>query len=764
MQNGHVCLELERLCRGELPIEAADGPVTLAWPELDAWLDALRASPLVGDEHAVTPLCLGDHGRLYLRRYFEHERSLLSRACERAPARAAPAVDASALARGLDHWFPRAAYRCCSRAPRRPTRQLDLFAALEPPPARLQPQRDAPDLQRLAAERAVLRALCVISGGPGTGKTATVVKILALLVEQARALQPASAARAPARPDRQGRSAPERSDPPREGRACRAELRDAIAENASTIHRALGTLGFGNPRFRHNRETPLATDVVVVDEASMVDLALMARLLDAVPTHARVILLGDRNQLASVEAGAVLGDICGTGLARSAPAPAIADCIVQLTRSYRYTPESGIRQLADAINEADAARALALLSDPSLPDIQLVDTSGDDALPEALLTSAISALRPFFAAADARDKLRALDRFRVLCAHRRGAHGQVAVNAAIEARLRAAGILTTSSDRYAGPADPDHQERPASAPVQRRHRRAARGPEQPGAPARALRGADDRARDIAAARLPPHESVYAMSVHKSQGSEFDEIAVLLPPEASPVLSRELLYTAVTRAKQRVVVYASPQVIEYTVQKAVQRASGLRDALWGRESVREERARDARGDQAAVPRVFPSTLPSTQPAARSSSSTTLVDRSGPRAPQRSRVNHGRRSDRPASRQKYVEQPQRDRRDVTGRGFEEGILHAPLGVVEEVKFAAQQEPQATAQAQDVGCAHDRASARPQHAVQLAQQQVRVLEVLDDLERDHGVERLVRERQAAVEIDRPRARRRRLETAAR
>ncbi|MFI5309434.1 MAG: AAA family ATPase, partial [Polyangiales bacterium] len=318
---------------------------------------------------------------------------------------------------------------------------------------------------------------------------------------------------------------------------------------------------------------------VVVDEASMVDLALMARLLDAVPSKARVILLGDRNQLASVEAGAVLGDICGAGLGEAAERAEIGRSIVVLQRSYRYAEGSGIRALADAINAGDAARALEILRDPKLPDVALCETPAKGPVPAALFDAAVRGFAPYFAAQGAEAKLAQLERFRVLCAHRRGPHGQVAVNAAIEAKLREDGLIDARAERYAGRpilvTQNDHQARLFNGDV---------GVLDEVADSErvvACFAGDGGLRTVAVARLPPHESVYAMSVHKSQGSELDEVAVLLPPEPSPVLSRELLYTAVTRARTRVVLYAPAEVLTLAVQTSIDRASGLRAALYGR---------------------------------------------------------------------------------------------------------------------------------------------------------------------------------------
>lgn len=566
VQAGHVCLDLPQLCREEDLVGGDSGPLRVAWPEPQTWLAALRASPLIATDERPAPLHLDADGRLYLRRYYEHERGLATAIRQRV-AHARADIDERVLHAGLDRLFgpePRRSHEATGRA------QLDLF---EPGAA------GEPDGQRLAARRAVERAFCVVSGGPGTGKTSTVVKILALLVEQ-------SAARAQAAP-RMLLLAPTGKAAARLGEAIKRskhglraapEVLAAIPEETSTIHRALGAFGGHTQRFRHHENAPLAADVVVVDEASMVDLALMARLFSALPRGARVILLGDKDQLASVEAGAVLGDICGAGLTEAAATADIADSIALLTRSYRYAAGSGIRKLAQAINDAQPERALELLRDPSLPDVMLV-TPGSTESWAALEAAAVAGFAPLLTAQGALAKLQALDRFAVLCAHRRGRHGQLAINARIEAALRERGLIPPGSIRYAGRpvmvTQNDYQARLFNGEVGVLLR-------DPADPARTLASflaADGRLREIAAARLPPHESAYALSVHKSQGSEFDDVAVVLPTESSSVLCRELLYTAVTRARRTVVVHASAEIIALTLQRSVRRASGLRDALW-----------------------------------------------------------------------------------------------------------------------------------------------------------------------------------------
>jgi exodeoxyribonuclease V alpha subunit len=526
----------------------------------------------VRDDSAATPLVLDDAGRLYLRRYWEHQERLAAAIRARA-SQVEHNIDGAWLRQGLDRLFPA--------------------------------NGASPDWQRLAALLAAQRRFCVISGGPGTGKTYTVVKILALLVEQALRLSGRALRVTLVAPT--GKAAARLSESIQRAKNelnCSEEVRNAVPEEAATIHRCLGTVWGSSTRFRHDADTPLLTDVVLVDEASMVDLALMSRLVAAVPPEARLILLGDQDQLASVEAGAVLGDICNTGVPRrysralvedigrltgdrlqlDADAPratGIWDCLVQLTHSYRYGPESGIGALARAINAGDSAEAFAVLESGDYADVALVEPAEDAGLSDALRQAVLQGFQPFLSQQTAEEQLQALERFRVLCAHRRGPGGVEVVNQQIEEALAGAGLIRPEGQYYSGRpiivTRNDYQLQlfngdvglitgdPAAASSQR---------------AAFFLSSDGEPRFLSPSRLPPHETVYAMSIHKSQGSEFDQVAVILPPRLSPVLSRELLYTAVTRARHRVTIHATKEVIEQAIARRVERVSGLRDLLWG----------------------------------------------------------------------------------------------------------------------------------------------------------------------------------------
>ncbi|MGD9764513.1 MAG: exodeoxyribonuclease V subunit alpha, partial [Candidatus Binatia bacterium] len=538
---GHVCLDLpELIAAGALADDDGERIRCGEWPPLAAWVAALEASSLVatGSDDVYAPLVLDGMHRLYLRRYWLYERAVAGAIAGRAAA-LDEAVDDALLREGLSR----------------------MFASGEAP---------APNWQRIAAAATVYRRFGVLSGGPGTGKTHTVVRLLALLVEQAFA----RSARAPRilllAPT--GKAAARLKEAVRAGKAalaCADAVRDALPDDASTIHRALGAVPGDAARFRRNRANPLRADVVLVDEASMVDLALMARLVDALPATARLVLLGDADQLASVEAGAVLGDICNSGAPRrfspefaariaavageavpedsvGAGRNGIGDAVVALRHSYRYSAGGGIGRLARAINAGDPAATWEALQTGG--EIQWFEADDERAIAALLQPLIRDGLAPYWEARSAAHRLRALEGFRILCAHRRGPAGVETINAQVEDTLAASGVINPAGEGqwYEG--------RPILITRNDYGLRLFNG--DVGVVARADDGshlavfldANGAPRSLSPARLPAHETVFAMSVHKSQGSEFDVAVVVLPPEPSPIVSRELLYTGVTRAR------------------------------------------------------------------------------------------------------------------------------------------------------------------------------------------------------------------------
>lgn len=257
----------------------------------------------------------------------------------------------------------------------------------------------------------------------------------------------------------------------------------------------------------------------------------------------------------------------------------MSDCIVELTTSYRYSADSGIGRLARAINAGDAEAALRILDSSDHPDVVLIEPSSTPALSESLRDAAVGGFGAYLRARDPREQLYALEHFRILCALRRGPSGVATINQQIEDALADADLIRPNTSTYIGRpimvTRNDYQVNLFNGDV------GVIAPESDHADRRQVIFPADKGqlRRLSVSRLPPHETAYAMSVHKSQGSEFDEVAVVLPAQPSPVLSRELLYTAVTRARRAVTIHASREVVAQAIAQCIERTSGLRDLLW-----------------------------------------------------------------------------------------------------------------------------------------------------------------------------------------
>ncbi|MGY4828648.1 exodeoxyribonuclease V subunit alpha [Sphaerotilaceae bacterium SBD11-9] len=415
--------------------------------------------------------------------------------------------------------------------------------------------------QRLArrlvqAARTGEEGLSIVSGGPGTGKTTRIVRELGRMLEADPALRIALAAptgKAAARMSEAIRQRAEHDVPP--------QVRSLLPSTASTIHRLLRYHpGSG---FAHGAGNPLAIDVLVVDEASMLDLALAARLLEAVPAHARIVLLGDKDQLAAVESGAVFAEIC----AEQGLLP-----VTWLTHSHRFPEDSAIGRFAAQVRAGDAAQAVDWLR-----------TNGDPQLRWQHASDALAVARqgyePFLRALerdprDVKAVAEAFAHFRVLCAVREGPQGVEALNRALTEHARGR-VDPSGGEWYIG--------RPVMVLVNDYAMTLFNGdigivlPDAEGRPMvhfPSLQGW----RAVPPARVPRHETAYAMTVHKSQGSEFDQVLLLLPDVAARVATRELVYTGVTRAKQSVVLHATEEVVAAAVKAQAERQSGLRDRI------------------------------------------------------------------------------------------------------------------------------------------------------------------------------------------
>jgi exodeoxyribonuclease V alpha subunit len=614
--HGHVCLDLHETLKApdfalSLPPEGdvQNTPMLLPSQLLvaldgDAWCRALAASLLVAqaddfsDAGMSKPLVLSGE-RLYLRRYWTYERRIDAALRQRLAQQEAAPKD---LAQRLDSLFGKAGSNL----------QIDW--------------------QKLACAIATRGAFSIITGGPGTGKTTTVVRLLALL--QAPAVQSGTPLRirlaAPT-----GKAAARLTESISQqvlSLDVSEEVRQKIPSEVTTVHRLLGSRP-GTRHFRHHAGNPLPLDVLVVDEASMIDLEMMANLLDALPSHARMVLLGDKDQLASVEAGAVLGDLCrdaevgryspqtqawlqsvsGEDLSQSelqtgdqAREP-LAQQVVMLRYSRRFGEGSGIGQLSRLVNSQQDSQARALLNARSHDDLFALALKGeqDKALEHLLLDGhgsggpqgyryylgVLAQERPQASAPLedpcwsqwGRKVLAAFDAFQLLCAVRKGAWGVEGLNLRITAALDQAGLINSDQPWYEG------------RPVLMTRNDYGLGlmngdigitlslPELDYAKTgkQVLRVAFPRndgsggVRFVLPSRLNDVETVYAMTVHKSQGSEFAHTALILPEALNPVLTKELIYTGITRAKHWFSLIEPRQgVFEEALQRKVKRLSGL----------------------------------------------------------------------------------------------------------------------------------------------------------------------------------------------
>ncbi|MGV2287348.1 AAA family ATPase [Trinickia sp. YCB016] len=631
---GHVCVPLARLARryGE--------------PLADVRA-ALFASGVVSggaeDAAALRPLVIDEAGRLYLARYFDYERRLATALVEHVQARESPDHSESS-SQDVEGYGDAKALQA---------RLLRYFGP---------PQDDEVDWQRVAAVAALSGRLTIVSGGPGTGKTTTVVGVLACLIDENPGLRIALAAPTGKAAQRMQEALLAQSG------KLPAEIAARLPQTSHTLHRLLGS--GPNGRFRHHRGNPLPYDVVVVDEASMIDVAMAVHLVDALAPDTRLVMLGDKDQLAAVEAGAVFAELSARpafsapGVARVAQAlgidegrfaaaldhgtddvepyaaesvfddeaffaasddteplawfdepdrvldddfvdpsnedaptaidrrtPAstpLTDCVIWLERNYRFGLDSPVGRLSVAIRHGDVGGALDALSiDPETPSAAALYEDAGPTLSERTVARLAQGFAPYAQAlADALSQrtpdpaplFDALNRFRVLCATRAGARGVDQLNTLMAAHVRrAAGVpLGVGASWFAG--------RPVM--VTRNDYALglfngdigialpAAGAGAEGALRVYFRAADGSLRAVSPAALPPHDTAFALTVHKSQGSEFDHAVLVLPGTASRVLSRELVYTAVTRARRAVQVIGSRAVLSQAIATPTQRDSGL----------------------------------------------------------------------------------------------------------------------------------------------------------------------------------------------
>lgn len=588
---GHVCLPLNIIKENQLFDGRQEELSREIWqrmgePSTHQIIEALMHSHCVtqGDDNSPSPIIL-DNGLLYLQRMWSYEEKVAQFF-----RREHPIVDndEKALIVALNQLFPTVK------------------------------ENQETNWQKVAASVAITSPIAIISGGPGTGKTTTVAKILAAFVMLTSNEKPIIQLAAPT-----GKAAARLTESL--GKAL-AQLALSEEENkwmpkqAQTIHRLLGAQP-ESQQVRYHKDNPLQLDILVIDEASMVDLPMMARLIDALPTQCHVIFLGDKDQLASVEAGAVLGDICRFAddglsqkrfekidyltqgeLSKSAnaisvsntPVSVVSDSLCLLRKSYRFGSSSGIGQLAFAVNQGQTKTALTLLKKAKITPQQIemaLDTQDVSFIPLEsdenyllMIQDAAQAYRQYLsliaeqASPDA--ILNAFNQYRLLCALREGPFGVSGLNERIEMLLHRQRLIRRPTNSYQS----DYIGRPIM--IQRNDSTLGLFNGDIGIMLNNDEGEmkaffqlpDGTLKAIQPSRLPQHETAYVMTVHKSQGSEFTHTALVLPEKFSPVVSRELLYTALTRAKQKLSLYACEYMVKMAIQTRIQRRSGLVDKL------------------------------------------------------------------------------------------------------------------------------------------------------------------------------------------
>jgi len=555
----------------------------------------LLQTKVVGEAGDYKPLII-DQGYLYLRRYWQYQQRL----ADQIKSRMLP-EDEGIDSKDLQDWAQQ---------------RLDTYFEDEGLPV---------NWQKIAASRALEKRFLIISGGPGTGKTTTITRILALLIEKSahkwggvisdslnddnnNANMPLNILLAAPT----GKAAIRMLDSIRlETTALQSklglydELLQQMPTEANTVHKLLGYQR-GSVQFKHNTQNPLNADVVLVDEASMIDIALMSKLVQAVPPHAKLILIGDKDQLSSVETGSVFSDICralnplsalvtdrgegrGEGESEVEGDEHFATSLVTLRKNWRFAEGSDIGQLAIAANQGDSATLLSVLKDQNRTGCELI---APDAMRDAEL------IKPWVhyfevlnnPASTHAEIFDAFNQYRILCALRRGLNGSVLMNQRIETALAKQGLINIrrstsqtqslssnwSSSWYHG--------RPIMITQNSYNKGLFNGDTgitliENGVVKVFFPAEEGQYKSFSPVRLPAHETTWAMTIHKSQGSEFDQVALILPHEVMPLLTRQLIYTGITRAKQKVDIVASEAVLVAGVKTGVVSATRISKKLY-----------------------------------------------------------------------------------------------------------------------------------------------------------------------------------------
>jgi len=507
--DGHVCLDMTTL-EGTQKNLSETGHLIVKYPDAETWTTALRKSSMISDS-IHTPLVLDSGLKLYLARYFHFQNRLVENIAQRVNF-PSPPMDETLIDEFLEEFFPG-----CD-------------------------ENHLP--QKKAVKNAVLKRFSIISGGPGTGKTfviRTIRRLLSLYTKKIGQAEQKIICVAPT------------------GKAA------SKLEEGSTIHNALRLL-IKKPGFYYNKNNLLNKDVVIIDEASMIDLPLLARLLEAVPLEAKVIMTGDKHQLTSIQAGAVFNDLCAVN--------ELSSNTISLSYNFRSRGKTGIEKLSKAINEGDIQHFEALLLSKDYPDLIFKDYDNSESVMGILQTYIMEGYRPFNDAQNAAEALTKLDEFRILCAHNKGEYGSLQVNHICEKILRSSynsdieeksfikAIMVNSNDYKKGLFNGD-----TGVAIEKNGKITA-----------FFKDLDNNIRQYRYSDLPSHDMAFAITIHKSQGSEFDSVLMFIPSRFSPVVTKQLLYTGVTRARKKVIIIGNLDIMKAAISVNVKRHSGVEEYL------------------------------------------------------------------------------------------------------------------------------------------------------------------------------------------
>jgi exodeoxyribonuclease V alpha subunit len=547
--------------------QTREGRISLAYddPKL---IEELLKNKVVGLGEDYTPLTI-DNGCLYLRRYWCYQQRLAaqinSRLCT-SQNNQKNDDDRDWITQRLTHYFGQ-----------------DNEA-----------NNDETNWQQIAAALALSSRFLIISGGPGTGKTTTITRILALLIEQHQQTNQQPLRISLAAPT--GKAAMRmresiRESIQRDGDRFSAEIQQQLPQESSTLHRLLGYLP-NSTEFRFNASNHLTSDLIIVDEASMIDLALMTKLFEATSPQTNIILLGDKDQLSSVETGSVFADLCsvathqyqaetlqylhavtGMCLTKATRSTAIDNHIVCLLKNWRFNQSSGIGQLATAVNQGDAEQTLTILAKQDSGEIQLIPPA------ELTVTQLTSPWQTYLQALTAKvpitDLFSAFNHFRILSALRRGMNGSLALNIQLEKKLLEQKRLDTGKRWYHG--------RPIM--ITENSYRTGLFNGDIGITLLDNKGqanvwfqTSEGEKSFSPVRLPQHETAWIMTIHKSQGSEFERVMLMMPTEDSPVLTQKLIYTGMTRAKKRLEIVSHAAILQLGIEREIPQATQIRSAL------------------------------------------------------------------------------------------------------------------------------------------------------------------------------------------